>query len=220
MKENIIKISVIIVIITIIIYNLFIKNKMNNNDNLVQDFIISNTTNSTNSMNVLDNTLVNNNPSSQEEEKIKIYITGEVINPGVYELAVDSRIEDAISIAGGITPNANLHDVNLAFILEDAMKIYIPNTAEEVDAASIISTGSSDMSKSISNESTSKSSKININKASSSELEKIPGVGPSIAQKIITYREENGKFSSIDDLKNVSGIGSKKFESIKDYITV
>lgn len=219
MKEKITKICIIIAIIGIVIYNLFIKNKIHNNDNLIQDFIITNTMNysNTSQSTTPQNTSISSNV---ENEKIKIYITGEVNKPGVYELKVNSRVEDAITIAGGTTSNANLQDVNLAFILDDAMKIYIPNKNDITEEKPIISSDSSSSVALSSGNDSSNSSKININKATLSDLEKIPGVGPSIAQKIITYREENGKFSSIDDLKNVSGIGSKKFETIKDYISV
>ncbi len=147
------------------------------------------------------------------ENKIKIYITGEVVSPGVYELSENSRVEDAINVAGGLTEKAVLKNVNLAFVLEDATKIYIPNSSDDENLEII----SSEMQN---NTSQNKNQKININKANAQDLENVPGIGPSTAEKIIIYRTENGKFSSIDDLKNVTGIGEKKFESIKDYITV
>ena len=150
---------------------------------------------------------------SLTENKIKIYITGEVVSPGVYELSENSRVEDAINVAGGLTEKAVLKNVNLAFVLEDATKIYIPNSSDDENLEII----SSEMQN---NTSQNKNQKININKANAQDLENVPGIGPSTAEKIIIYRTENGKFSSIDDLKNVTGIGEKKFESIKDFISV
>ena len=203
--ENIKIIALIAVILIGIIYNMITKaNSFKDEDEF-----------STDNMNILVSTVPTDNTTEElpvQESKIKVYVTGEVMSPGVYELKADSRVEDAINIAGGLTENAVLKDVNLAYILEDATKIYIPNK-KDTDIEVI----SNNMSR---NAEDSKNSKVNINKANASELEKVPGIGPSTAQKIIIYRNENGKFSSIDDIKNISGIGAKKFESIKDYISV
>ena len=107
----------------------------------------------------------------------------------------------------------------MAYILEDGEKIYIPKKGEQLSefSPSLIINNSSKVS---SNTATSKSTKININKATQAELETIPGIGPSTALKIVTYRNENGKFKSIEDVKNVSGIGDSKYEKMKDYITI
>jgi competence protein ComEA len=121
----------------------------------------------------------------------------------------------------GLTENADISEVNLAYPVEDGQKIYIPSKAE-VEAAkkeeksieTVIEAGSSSTS------STTKNGKININTASLEELQKISGIGESLAQRIINYRTENGKFKTIEDLKNVSGIGDKKYESIKDQICI
>ena len=122
---------------------------------------------------------------------------------------------------GGLTDNADLTNINLAYILEDGEKIYIPKKGEEPPNESSAAS-SSDQSSSYSNYSatSTKNNKININKATQTELETIPSVGPSTALKIIEYREQNGKFKSIEDIKNVSGIGDAKYEKMKDYITV
>ena len=168
--------------------------------------------------NILTNEIVVENEveetTEEEISKIKVYVTGEVNSPGVIELEEGSRIEDAIEGAGGIKSEANLKDINLAYEVSDGEKIYIPNLAElesEETGNQEALTGGGD---------TSSNSKVNINKASAAELTKIPGVGESTAQKIISYREENGKFKNIEDIKNVSGIGDSKFEKIKDYISV
>ena len=147
-------------------------------------------------------------------------------------------MKDAIDIAGGITEKANITKLNLAYVLEDGMKINIPNDndlRENPDFKYIINgsddgndevrkenVDSSNESKTVTSSSSSskKSGIVNINTASQTELETLPGIGPSIALKIINYRKENGKFSSIEDIKNVSGIGENKFNELKKYIGV
>lgn len=156
------------------------------------------------------------NAETEIKEKIKIYIIGEVNNPGVKELDVGARIEDAINSAGGITEYANLNQVNLAYSLEDGEKIYIPNINEKIEEYITKENGVGI----IENSKNKVLNKININKATISELTNLPGVGESLAKRIIEYREENGKFKSIEDLKNVSGIGEKKYESLLEYITI
>ena len=181
-----------------------------------------------NTSNFIDNDLVETNiedkniySKNSTDNSIIVYICGAVKESKVITLPEDSRISDAIDAVGGLTDDADLTNINLAYILEDGEKIYIPKKGEEPqNEASTVS--SSVQSSSYSNYSvaSTKSNKININKATQTELETIPGVGPSTALKIIEYREQNGKFSSIEDIKNVSGIGDAKYEKMKDYITV
>lgn len=170
-----------------------------NNDELIE--------NANNSSNLLENSY---------SSTITIYICGAVKNSRVVTLNENSRICDAIDAVGGLNDDADLTTINLAYVLEDGEKIYIPTKGEEIieEASSISDLSSSSASNSI------KNNKININKATQTELEAIPGIGPSTALKILNYRNQNGKFSSIEDIKNVSGIGDKKFEKIKDYITI
>lgn len=154
----------------------------------------------------------------EEIEKIKIHIIGEINNPGIYELDIGSRIQDAIISAGGTNINADLDKVNLAYELEDGQKIKIPSIFDEQTAYIYNDSGENVL---VQDENSSQiSKKVNINKATETELQEINGVGPSLAQKIITYRNENGKFKSIEDLKNVSGIGEKKYEIIKEYVSI
>lgn len=166
--------------------------------------------------------------SSKEEknETITVYITGAVANPGVISLDNNMRLDDALKKLGGTTKDADINRINLAMKLEDSQHYIIPYIGQEDDPSqkdmqasnnSSDSAGSLDNSSSASN---SQNSKININSADESQLETISGVGPSTAQKIVDYREKEGKFSSIEDIKNVSGIGDKKFESMKDSIDV
>lgn len=171
-----------------------------------------------------------------ENNKIYIYITGEIKIPGVIRLKEGSRIVDAINAAGGTTVKANLSKVNLVYVLEDGMKVNIPSDEDlknnpnfEYITMNSRDGGNDDYSeenKQNSNSSSTNSGKhkkyeiININTATQTELESLPGIGPSLALKIINYRKENGKFTSIEEIKNVSGIGENKFENLKKYITI
>ena len=209
----------------------------------IEETIITENTNT--EENNLETTEVNTNQENEQiykntesSEKIYVYITGEVNSPGVVLLDNGSRIVDAIEAAGGVTDKANITKVNLVYILQDGMKINIPNqndlknnenfeyitmsSGDEKNDANINNSASNTSSeKSSSNkESAFKISVVNINTATQTELETLPGIGPSLALKIINYRKENGKFSSIEDIKNVSGIGDAKFENIKNYIRV
>jgi len=181
-----------------------------------------------------------------EEVRIKIDIKGQINNPGVYELSENSRIIDAINIAGGLTDNANTSLINLSKKLEDGMVIIIYSNEEvansnvkevetvfkiiekECDCPNIKNDGcvnteldnTSDTTKEKEeNVSENISQKININTASSEQLMTLPSIGQAKANAIIEYRKEN-KFTTIEDIKNVSGIGDSLFEKIKEYITV
>ncbi|WP_245984593.1 helix-hairpin-helix domain-containing protein [Biomaibacter acetigenes] len=147
-----------------------------------------------------------------------VYVTGAVKNPGVYTLEDGMRVKDAIDLAGGILPEADLLRLNLAKKLHDEDKLYVPKigevSSEQPGQESLIVADGTGGISSYSD------GKININTASLSELDTLPGIGPTTAQKIIDYRTQNGPFKSIEDIKNVSGIGEKKFEQIKDKIKV
>lgn len=148
---------------------------------------------------------------------IIVDISGEVVNPMVIELPAGSRIQDAISGAGGLTKNADISTVNRAEKLEDGTKILIPSKNETSDGNISSSESSSDSASTNNNKN---NNRVNINKADSEELRTLDGVGPAMAERIITYRNENGSFKTIEDLKNVSGIGDKTFEKLKNNICV
>lgn len=145
-----------------------------------------------------------------EENKIVVEIKGEVKNPNIYYLEEDSIIDDLIVAAGGLRENANTSQINRAEQLQNHQSIYIPSNEE-------IQNSAEEVINEVNNRND--SNLININSASVSELDALPGVGPSKAQAIVTYREENGPFKSIEEIKNVSGIGESSFEKIKDLIT-
>jgi competence protein ComEA len=148
-----------------------------------------------------------NNYEELKNEEIVVHVCGEVKYPGVYYLKYGQRVYDAIQKAGGATDDADIHLMNLAQILYDEERVYIPKKGE------FISTNSFDLDP-ISNQ------KMNINMADSSTLQKLPGIGPTLAQRIIDYREKIGRFKSIEQLLNVKGIGPSKFNDIKDKIRV
>lgn len=166
--------------------------------------------------------------SVNKEEKIEdtniiVHITGEIINDGIIEIEEGSRIADVIEEAGGITEEADLSKVNLAYQVSDGQKIYIPNVNEKEDESQTSSeeyiTNEAGNNIIIEGKEVS-SEKVNINTAMQTELETLNGIGPSTALKIINYRNENGKFETIEDIKNVPGIGEQKFENIKEDICV
>lgn len=173
---------------------------------------------------------------NENTEKIYVYVTGQVNIPGVVILNKGSRIADAINAAGGTTSKANTTKINLVYILEDGMKVNVPSnddlkkdsnfeyiTKDSGEGAGDANNLNTDSNSSCTSSNTKRertSSIVNINTATQTELETLPGIGPSTALKIINYRKENGKFSSIEDLKNVNGIGDNKFEALKKYITV
>lgn len=167
-----------------------------------------------------------NNNENSTSEKVIVDIKGAVKHPGVYELTTNDRIIDAIQMAGGYTKKADSTTVNHAQKLQDEMVIYIPKKGEDVaeqlqalqSPTSIVTSGSSSNAGNTS--SSSSANKVNINTANETELTSLSGIGPAKAKAIVSYREENGPFKSVEDIKNVSGIGDKTFEKLKDSITV
>lgn len=170
----------------------------------------------------------NNIEQEQEkrENKIKVHVAGYVEEEGMVELAEGARIADALEAAGGATLEADLSRVNLAYVLQDGQKIYIPSileVEEEEAEEEYITEGSGGVileEEGEEGKNNEAEGKVNINTATQTELETLNGIGPSTASKIIEYRKQNGNFQSIEEIQNVSGIGDSKYESIKDDICV
>lgn len=147
---------------------------------------------------------------SEEQELIYwvVDVKGAVAKPGIYEVAKNMRVQDAVDLAGGLLPNAETRQLNFAQHLADQMLIYVPVEGEEseihppLDSASEADTG-----------------KININTADEQELLALPGIGEKKASQIVSYRTENGSFATVEDLMEVSGIGQKTFDALKELIT-
>ena len=146
----------------------------------------------------------------EEKESIKIVvdIKGEIKNPNIYWLEEGCIIEDLINIAGGITEEGDLSKINRAQKLNDHEVVIIPNINDKESEIENIISSSNDKNK------------VNINTASINELDTLSGIGPSKAEAIIKYREENGTFKSIEEIKNVTGIGEALFEKFKENITI
>lgn len=212
-NKKIIIIVTITIITLIAIYSTFIKNK---------DYIET-----TAEIDTLETETNTTKEEKTSENKIIIYITGAIKKEGVYELKENSRISDAIEIAGGLTENANIESINLAYTLEDGVKIHIPTKEESKNSQETTYINkntegieTTNIEKSNSNSANTTKEKVNINTATQAQLETLPGIGPSTAQKIITYRKENGKYKTIEEIKKVSGIGESKYSKIKELIKV
>jgi competence protein ComEA len=142
-----------------------------------------------------------------EEERLVVDLKGAIVQPGVYELEGGARVHELLKMAGGLTSEADELAINLAAPLEDGMVIYIPKKGEVTDYSQTSHQEQDD-------------GKVNINVASSEELQTLTGIGPSKAEAIIAYRDENGSFKELEGLLEVSGIGQKSFEKLKDEITI
>jgi competence protein ComEA len=145
---------------------------------------------------------------------IAVHVIGAVPHPGLYEFQKGARIQDAIDAAGGLLASSDPKSINLAALLEDGQKLDIPykEGQQPVETPGVNLPGETPTPSS--------EDLININTASLEELDSLPGIGPTTAQKIIDYRDANGPFGQIEDIMNVSGIGPATFEELKDLITV
>ncbi|MFP4020626.1 MAG: helix-hairpin-helix domain-containing protein [Halanaerobium sp.] len=171
------------------------------------------------------NLLANNNSSNTEkkETEIIVHLSGAVKNAGVYKLRENDRLVDLIKAAGGLNKNADLAQINLAESLFDGQKLVIPEIID-IDQSSVNLDKSNIEAESQLLNNTyvadSDSNIVNINQAPQSELEKLSGIGPAKAAAVIKYREENGIFKKKEDLLEVSGIGEKTLENIRDEIAL
>lgn len=136
---------------------------------------------------------------------ITVYVSGSVMQAGLYALPLGSRVNDAIQAAGGFSPEANTEGINLAEILEDGDQVSVPASIPNQDGIGIIP---------------SSPTLVDINAATLDQLDSLPGIGPVTAQSIIDYRITNGRFKHVEDLLEVDGIGQATFDKIKDLITV
>ena len=173
-------------------------------------------------------------PAPTPKSEIVVHVTGAVKSPGVYYLSAGARVHEAIEKAGGRTDRADIHSLNLAAKIRDGQQIDVPEIRQIPDvkqSASISNAAqghttptSPDLSvppqPSMQRSAPSDGSRININTATSQELQTLPRIGPALAQRIIEYRQTSGRFSTVDDLTNVKGIGEKTLEKIRDSITV
>ncbi|NOH03454.1 MAG: ComEA family DNA-binding protein [Chloroflexi bacterium] len=149
---------------------------------------------------------------------IAVHVIGAVPRPGLYEFAEGARVQDAIDAAGGLLSSADVESINLAALLEDGQQLTIPYKAGQEPAEE--TAVPLELPGPPATEAPEDQDLININTATAEELDSLPGIGPTIAQRIIDYRTENGPFETIEDIMDVSGIGPSTFDQIKDLITV
>lgn len=145
-------------------------------------------------------------PTEKTESLIAVYVCGQVLSPGLYYIPSDARVQDAIDAAGGLGAEASLSTVNPAAYVQDGDKIYIPSEAEVLSASL--------------NDAEQSDGRVNINTATKEELMTLPGIGESKADSIISYRDEHGGYTSVEEIKNISGIKDGVFQKIKDMIKV
>lgn len=151
------------------------------------------------------------NKNIENKNEIRVYVCGEIMKPGVYSLIEGDRLIKLIEIAGGFTQSADMEAINLAEKLMDEAFIKIPGLVVDSNGERVVT---SNISKAEGN------GKININTATREQLETLPRIGEALAQRIIDYRESNGRFKDINEINNVSGIGDKIFEGMKDIISI
>ena len=153
--------------------------------------------------------------SAAAPSRVTVHVAGSVVTPGVYELASGARVHEAIDRAGGMIGDADVDTLNLAAPLADGSRIYVPAAGEDVSAVVLI-----EMPFVASAVDAGPVGPVNVNRATAADLVDLPGVGPATSTAIITERQRNGPFLSVDDLERVPGIGPAKLASIRDLVTV
>jgi competence protein ComEA len=151
-------------------------------------------------------------PQAREGENVRrifVHVGGAVRRPGLYRLAGGARVDDAVRAAGGVLEDADLDALNLAARVKDGDKVLVPARGDGSDGASAQGGAGG-----------AQGSLVNLNTATAADLDTLPGIGPALAQRILDFRERNGGFRTVEDLLEVPGIGSKKFEELRDLVTV
>ena len=227
-KRKKVIITSLIIFIGILGYYIYNKN--------IEEVVISESTTTENTENI-------EKATEETKTKIVVHISGAVNKEGIVELEENSRVVDAINKAEGLKEKADMKNINLAYKLEDGMKIYIPTKKEIEEQNYAESDGQVQTSNNTKNKSNigtqaksnsttlsgqtklnaqnkQSTAKVNINTATKEQLDTLPGIGSSTADKILQYRKENGKFKTKEDIKKVSGIGESKYNKIKDLIEI
>ena len=199
-KYLLITIILVFTLLTVMVINLNANSK---------EYIVGDTDSSTIQDESIAEDAEEENYEQEENSKVTVFVSGEVLNQRVVEIEKGKRLIDAVEICGGLTENADLNAVNLALVLEEEGHYIIPAIGDTnvVNATNL-------------NQMNSSSNLVNINSADIEILKTLPGVGDVLGQRILDKREELGKFTSIDQLNDVSGIGDKKFSDIKDKVTI
>jgi competence protein ComEA len=160
-------------------------------------------------------------PSPPAPDRVVVHVSGAVAAPGVQTLPGDARVDDAVQAAGGPIRSARTDQLNLARPLRDGEQIHVPSASEVAAASGAGGTGPAGAaSGGMPGGASGTAGLVNLNRATPTELEDLPGIGPVLAERIVAFREANGGFRSVDDLQQVSGIGEKTFAALKDLVTV
>lgn len=215
------KIIIFILILLFSIYKIIDNKNINLRENvyIVSESEVNNKETVSNDVVEVDNKKEDNyneiNIEKYDKKMITVFISGEVNNPGVVTIDSEKRLSDAIDVLGGITESADLNKINLAMKLKDESHYIIPKLGEynELHSNNIFERNTQSSTNIQSN-------LININNANAAQLDTLPGIGEVTANKIINHREENGLFKSIEEIKKVNGIGDKKYEEIKNLISI
>lgn len=215
------KIIIFILILLFSIYKIIDNKNINLRENvyIVSESEVNNKETVSNDVVEVDNKKDDNyneiNIEKYDKKMITVFISGEVNNPGVVTIESEKRLSDAIDVLGGITESADLNKINLAMKLKDESHYIIPKLGEynELHSNNIFERNTQSSTNIQSN-------LININNANAAQLDTLPGIGEATANKIINHREENGLFKSIEEIKKVNGIGDKKYEEIKNLISI
>lgn len=152
-------------------------------------------------------------PDARAQRRVVVHVSGAVKNPGVYRLNEGDRVNDAVTAAGGPSPDAFVDAINLAARLEDGQRVYVPTKQEVAGGGPVGGPPGAAWGPGL-------SGKVNINSAGKEQLEALPGIGPGLAAAIIEYRQRNGGFRAIEDLMKVGGIGPKTLARLRPLVTV
>ena len=206
------KLALVIALIGVVIAGFMMLQREQKQENNIQQ-LMEQTSYSSSSKTEKSKQRSENDQGDKNEGMVTVDVKGAVKKPGVYQLKSSSRVQDALVKAGGMTDEADLKSINQAQKLVDEAVVYVAKVGENVVDVTTNTNASTATSQA-------KSGLVNLNTATEADFQTISGIGQKRAQDIIAYREANGKFKSVDDLKNVTGIGAKTLEKLKEYVTV
>ena len=206
------KLALVIALIGVVIAGFMILQREQKQENNIQQ-LMEQTSYSSSSTTEKSKQRSESDQGDKNEGMVTVDVKGAVKKPGVYQLKSSSRVHDALVKAGGMTDEADLKSINQAQKLVDEAVVYVAKVGENVVDVTTNTNASTATSQA-------KAGLVNLNTATEADFQTISGIGQKRAQDIIAYREANGKFKSVDDLKNVTGIGAKTLEKLKEYVTV
>ncbi|WEO79071.1 helix-hairpin-helix domain-containing protein [Cryobacterium sp. SO2] len=159
-------------------------------------------------------------PTAGQNPVIFVHVLGAVAHPGLFEVNEGARVVDVVAAAGGLLPTADQTGVNLARLVSDGEQLYVPVQGEVVPAAGAQGGSGAGTASGANGSASGATTTVNLNTATAADLDTLPRIGPAMAQRILDYREAEGRFASVEDLRNVTGIGEKTFAALKDLVSV